>query len=86
VWGYSNKEKSTIPGHFLGIFEISRGRKGMPNNQSKFVYLFKILSSHQSRPLLFEGALSIFLYLGDNQFWKKCKSAKSSFQIYIEFD
>jgi hypothetical protein len=51
VWGYSNREKSTILEHVLGIFEIFGGGKGTADHQSKKFYLVDILPTHQSRQL-----------------------------------
>jgi hypothetical protein len=59
-----NREKSTIPGHFLGIFEIFRGGKGTPDHQSKIFYLVNILSTHQSRQLCLEGVFPSFSPFG----------------------
>jgi hypothetical protein len=48
-WRCQNKEKSTIMGHFWGIFRIFRGVKGTPYEKTRKFYLLDISSTHQSR-------------------------------------
>jgi hypothetical protein len=69
-----HREKSTIPRHFLGIFEIFRGGKGTPDHQSrKKFYLVNILSTHQSRQLCLEGVFFQFFSI-----WEITIFAKNS--------
>jgi hypothetical protein len=73
VWGYTNKEKSTILGCISGIFKIFGG-KGTPDDQSRKCFLVGIFSTHQTQKLCLELVFSSLLHLRDSQFWLKFPS------------
>jgi hypothetical protein len=51
---YENRQKATIPKHFLGIFEIFEGGKGTQDHKSRKNYLVDILPPQQSKLCLEE--------------------------------
>jgi hypothetical protein len=63
-WRHKNREKTTIPGHFLGIFEIFGGGKGTPRSQIWKIYLLNILPPQQSKQLCLEEVFPSFSPFG----------------------
>jgi hypothetical protein len=61
-WRCKNREKSTIPRHFWGIFEIFGGGKGTPDHKSGKIYLVNILPPQQSRQLCLEEVFPSFAF------------------------
>jgi hypothetical protein len=49
-WRCLNSLKSTIPNHFLEIFEIFRGKE-ISDHKTEFFYLLNILPYYQPRQL-----------------------------------
>jgi hypothetical protein len=56
--------KSTIPGHFLEIFEIFRGGKGSLDEKNRKIYLLNFLSTHQAKQLWFSEVFPKVLHFG----------------------
>jgi hypothetical protein len=64
VWRYPKKDKSTIPSNALGDFEIFNGGRGNPYHQSKKIYFFYILSTHQYEQIFIDRFFSNFSTFG----------------------
>jgi glycerol-3-phosphate acyltransferase PlsY len=70
VWSGGAKigTKSTILGHFLGIFGIFRGGKGSLDGKYGKIIYFNILYTHQARQIWFSEVFLEVHSLGDSQF------------------
>jgi hypothetical protein len=88
-WRCQNRAKSTILGHFLGIFEIFRGGKGTPDHKTRKIYLLDILPPHQSKQFFLGEFFPDQLSLGDSNFSLKIQSLEKmqkgqSWKIHID--